>query len=103
MARPRTSGSFDQRAAVFKALGEPTRLRIVDFLQRREGEATGTEVAEHAGISLALLCHHVDALIESGIVRKRKVGQTSYWTLDRTVLAAAFQTLRHSTHASLES
>ena len=91
MTKPRPSGSLDQRAGVFKALGEPTRLRIVDFLQRREGEATGTEVAEHAGISLALLCHHTDALIESCIVRKRKEGQTSYWTLDREALAAAFR------------
>jgi hypothetical protein len=63
----------------------------VDFLQRREGQATGTEVAEHAGISLALLCHHTDALIESGIVRKSKEGQTSYWTLDREALAAVFR------------
>ena len=92
MNKPKHSASLDQRAGVFKALGEPTRLRIVDFLQRREGEATGTEVAEHAGISLALLCHHTDALIESGIVRKRKEGQTSYWTLDREALAAAFRT-----------
>lgn len=91
MPKPRISGSIDQRAAVFKALGEPTRLRIVEFLQRRSGEATGTEVAEHAGISLALLCHHTDALVESGIVRKRKEGQTSYWTLDREAIAAAFR------------
>jgi DNA-binding transcriptional ArsR family regulator len=91
MPRSRASESLEQRALVFKALGEPTRLRIVDFLQRRDGEATGTEVAEHAGISLALLCHHTDALIESGIVRKRKEGQTSYWTLDREALATVFR------------
>ncbi|MGH7499990.1 MAG: ArsR/SmtB family transcription factor [Gemmatimonadales bacterium] len=91
MPKPRVSGSIDQRAAVFKALGEPTRLRIVEFLQRRNDEATGTEVAEYAGISLALLCHHTDALIESGIVRKRKEGQTSYWALDRETIAAAFR------------
>ncbi len=82
----------EQRAAVFKALGDPKRLRMVDFLRKHGGEATGTELAQHAGISLALLCHHADALVDSGIVRKRKEGQTSYWTLDRGALAAA---LRH--------
>jgi DNA-binding transcriptional ArsR family regulator len=95
MAKPRSSGSLDQRAGVFKALGEPTRLCIVDFLERRDGEATGTEVADHAGISLALLCYHTDALVESGIVRKRKEGQTSYWTLDRDALAAALRPPAH--------
>ncbi len=79
----------EQKAAVFKALGDPTRLRIVEFLRHRGGEATGTEVAEHAGISLALLCHHADALIQAGLVRKRKEGQTTYWSLDRQVLVSA--------------
>ncbi len=79
----------EQRAAVFKALGDPTRLRIVEFLRRRGSEATGTEVAEHAGISLALLCHHAEALVLAGLVRKRKEGQTTYWSLDRQVLGSA--------------
>lgn len=77
-----------QRAAAFKALGEPTRLRIVDFLRAQDGEVTGTEVAEHVGISLALLCHHADALIDAGLLQKRKEGQTSYWRLRRGVLGA---------------
>jgi ArsR family transcriptional regulator len=87
------STSAEHRAAVFKALGDPTRLRIVDFLRKQGGDATGTEVAQHAGISLALLCHHADALVDSGIVRKRKEGQTSYWALDREALAAALRNL----------
>jgi ArsR family transcriptional regulator len=93
VARPRPGPSAERRAAVFKALGEPTRLRIVDFLRAQEGEVTGTAVAEHAGISLALLCHHTDALVDAGIVRKRKEGQTSYWRLDRDALGAAVRRL----------
>jgi ArsR family transcriptional regulator len=88
MARTRSHSPAERRAAVFKALGEPTRLRIVDFLRRRGGEATGTEVAEEAGISLALLCHHTEALIESGVVAKRKKGQTSYLRINREAFAA---------------
>jgi len=92
-ARSLSPPSPEQRAAVFKALGEPTRLRMVDFLRKQSGEATGTEMAEHTGISLALLCHHADALVQTGIVRKRKEGQTSYWSLDRDALAAALRQL----------
>ena len=80
-------------AAAFKALGDPTRVRLVQFLQASEGEVTGTELAEHAGISLALLCHHASALVEAGLVTKRKVGQTSYWLLDRDALAAAMKSM----------
>ncbi len=81
------SGSPERLAAAFKALGDPTRLRIVDFLRNHGGEATGSEVARHAGISLALLCHHADALVDAELVRKRKEGQTSYLRLDRAALA----------------
>jgi DNA-binding transcriptional ArsR family regulator len=93
MARPRPQPTPDQRAAIFKALGEPTRIRIVDFLRRRTGEATGSEVAADAGISLALLCHHTEALIDAGIVRKRKEGQTSYWSINRETLVAVVRHL----------
>ena len=85
--------SADQRASVFKALGEPTRLRIVDFLRRRGKEATGSEIAEHVGISLALLCHHTDALVEAGLVTKRKEGQTSIWRVNAVALATALKSL----------
>jgi DNA-binding transcriptional ArsR family regulator len=86
MARTRAALAPEQRAAAFKALGEATRLRIVDFLRGRDEEATGTEVAAETGISLALLCHHADALVESGLVIKRKEGQTSYWRINREAL-----------------
>ena len=92
-AKSLSPASADQRAAVFKALGEPTRLRIVDFLRKRGGEATGTEVAEHVGISLALLCHHTAALIDAGLVTKRREGQTKYFLLDRQALAGAVRNL----------
>ncbi len=85
--------SANQRAAVFKALGEPTRLRIVDFLRKHGGEATGREVAEHVGISLALLCHHTVVLIDAGLLTKRREGQTKYFTLNREALAAVLRNL----------
>jgi DNA-binding transcriptional ArsR family regulator len=85
--------SPERRVAVFKALGDPTRLRIVDFLRKHGGEATGTQVAQRAGISLALLCHHADALVDSGIVQKRKEGQTSFWKLDRDAMAGVVRNL----------
>ena len=94
MATKQSGSTGEYRVAIFKALGDQTRLRIVDYLRERGGEeATGTEVAEHAGISLALLCHHADALVDSGLVQKRKEGQTTYWALDRQALRVALKQL----------
>lgn len=91
--RSRSDAALGNRAAVFKALGEPTRLRMVDYLRRHRGEATGKQVAEHAGISLALLCHHADALVDAGVVLKRKVGQTSYWRINTELLGGIMRYL----------
>jgi DNA-binding transcriptional ArsR family regulator len=90
-----TALSVEDCALVFKALGDPTRIRIIELLRAQTSEITGTEIAEHVGISLALLCHHASVLVDAGVVTKRKEGQTSYWTLNRESLSAAFGTLGH--------
>jgi ArsR family transcriptional regulator len=88
-ARP----SVEDRALVFKAIGDPTRVRIIELLRAQTQEITGTEIAGHVGVSLALLCHHSSVLVEAGLVTKRKEGQTSYWTLNRDALATALGSL----------
>jgi len=88
-----TVPSVEDRALVFKAIGDPTRVRIIELLQAQSAEITGTEIAGHVGVSLALLCHHSSVLVEAGLVNKRKEGQTSYWTLNRDALAAALGSL----------
>ena len=85
--------SVEECALVFKALGDPTRVRIIELLRAQSNEISGTEIASHVGISLALLCHHSSVLVEAALVTKRKEGQTSYWTLNRNSLAVALATL----------
>ncbi|HEY8795021.1 MAG TPA: metalloregulator ArsR/SmtB family transcription factor [Gemmatimonadaceae bacterium] len=88
-----TVPSVEDRALVFKAIGDPTRVRIIELLRAQTEEITGTEIADSVGVSLALLCHHSSVLVEAGLVTKRKEGQTSYWTLNRDALAAALGSL----------
>jgi ArsR family transcriptional regulator len=88
-----TPTSVEERAMVFKALGDPTRVRIIELLRAQTDEITGTEIAESVGVSLALLCHHSSVLVEAGLVNKRKEGQTSYWALNRDALASALGSL----------
>ena len=78
----------EERAKVFKALSDPSRVGIVDILAK-QGPLHGTELAEKLGISLALVCHHWDVLAEAGIVQKDKVGQAMYCSLDLSVIARA--------------
>jgi len=87
-----TTPTTEDRAKVFAALADPTRLRLVELLVRH-GELSGSELAERAGISLALTGHHRKILKEAGLIASRKVGQTTYCALDRGPLAAAVRDL----------
>jgi ArsR family transcriptional regulator len=78
----------EQRAKIFKALADPHRLEIVDALAA-DGSMCGTELAQRLDVSLALLCHHWDVLIDAGLVRKRRVGQLRVCTLDTARLREA--------------
>lgn len=73
--------SSAERAKVFKALSDPKRVDIIDTLAAH-GQMCGTELANHLGISLALLSHHWEVLIDAGLCRKDREGQLRYCSLN---------------------
>ena len=79
----------EQRARVFAALAEPTRLRLVELLAAEE-ELCGTQIAARAGISMALLSHHWKILTAAGLVVRERRGQRQFCRVDREALEAAF-------------
>ena len=78
--------STEQRAKIFKALSDPTRLRMVEMLSNCD-RMCGTEIADSLGISLALLCHHWRTLEHAGLIVKKKEGQTASISLNRQLLS----------------
>ena len=79
--------SPDERAKVFKALADPRRVAIVEHLAR--GSECGTILAESLGISIALLSHHWEILVQAGILRKERKGQLRFCSLDAERLRQA--------------
>jgi DNA-binding transcriptional ArsR family regulator len=86
--------SIERRAKVFKALADPTRLRIVEMLGNG-GEMCGSEIADELGISLALLCHHWNTLEHAGLIKKRKEGVTASISLNHELLSDCLKGLRY--------
>ena len=84
---------LEQRAKIFAALGDPTRLRIVELLAQ-SAEMSGSELASRLEISLALFCHHSKTLVDCGLVQIRKEGQTKYSSLNRCLLAHCFASIK---------
>jgi DNA-binding transcriptional ArsR family regulator len=64
----------------FRALGDPTRLRILDHLRNHE-EASVGEITEALGASQQNVSKHLSALLAEGFVARRKRGTSSLYRI----------------------
>ena len=77
---------------VFRALGDPHRLQILDLLMQREQNAG--ELLQQVDVVQSTLSHHMKSLCESGLVTARKSGKWTYYSVDRAVVELAREFLR---------
>jgi DNA-binding transcriptional ArsR family regulator len=77
--------------ALFQALGDPTRRRMVELLSR--GSASVGDLAKPLSLSLPAVMQHLRLLEESGLVRSEKVGRVRSCHLQPKALSAAEQWL----------
>ncbi len=69
-------------AARFKALGDPTRVRLLSLVAAHEGaEACVCDLTEPVGLSQPTVSHHLKVLVEAGILSRTKRGVWSYYAL----------------------
>jgi ArsR family transcriptional regulator len=76
-------------AETFQVLANPTRLRIVEALARRE--LCVWDLAVVAGTSHSAVSHHLRQLRQMKIVRYRKEGRMAFYRLDDAHIAQIFQ------------
>lgn len=74
---PATSEGVDTVAKFFRALGDPTRLRLLEFLLHEEH--TVTECVAHIGLSQGRISTHLACLADCGYVEQRRTGRYSHY------------------------
>jgi ArsR family transcriptional regulator len=67
------------KAEVFKALGNPVRLGIVELLQERE--LCVCEIVDHVGTDISNVSKHLSLLKKQGIVADRREGLKIFYRL----------------------
>jgi ArsR family transcriptional regulator len=77
-----TDASVRDLRTYYRALGDDTRLRILQLLAT-EGEHTVTELAERLRLSQPLLSWHLRRLRRAGVVKTIRVGREVRCTFDR--------------------
>ena len=79
----------ERTAAVFKALADPTRVRIVNLLARSAEPACVCELTPALRLSQPTVSHHLKKLVDAGLLFREQRGVWAYYALDRDAVARA--------------
>jgi len=68
-------------ADVFKALGDPARVRIVNVLATGGEPVCVCHLIEPLGLSQPTVSHHLKRLTEAGLIEREQRGRWAYYAL----------------------
>ena len=86
--------TVDAIADVFKLLGDPTRVRLVDALTH--GERCVCDLATLVGLSESAVSHQLRLLRAARLVRVRRAGRLAFYSLDdHHVVGLVHDTRKH--------
>jgi DNA-binding transcriptional ArsR family regulator len=77
MLLPAAEGGVELVAKFFRALGDPARLRLLEYLL--DGEHTVTECTDRVGLSQGRVSAHLACLAGCGYVQARRSGRFAYY------------------------
>lgn len=90
---PLTGGALDADEAeglarIFKALGDPTRVRLLSMIAARpDREACICDLIAPVGLSQPTVSHHVKQLVEAGLLTREQRGRWAYYRVVESALA----------------
>lgn len=79
--------------ALFKALGDPTRLALLAFLADGGGERTVSGLGACCTVDLSVVSRHLRVLRDAGAIEARKQGKEVFYRVRATALAAVLRNL----------
>lgn len=81
-----SSAEADATAGLFKALADPTRVRLVNVLANSPEPVCLCELNVHFDVGQPTLSHHLKKLVTAGLLRREQRGTWAYFWLDRDSL-----------------
>lgn len=87
---------LETSAAIFKALGDPQRLRVLHLLAHppvttcaAPGSVCACDITTHLGLSQPTVSHHMRLLVQAGLVQATRRGKWTVYTLHAPGFEAA--------------
>jgi ArsR family transcriptional regulator len=82
-----TTEDAEVTAQLFKALGDPARVRIVNLLARDPEPVCVCELTPALGLSQPTVSHHLKKLTTAGLLTREQRGTWAYYSLDREAMS----------------
>ena len=70
-------------AELFRALGDPARVRIVNLVATSSEAVCACELYAPLGLSQPTVSHHLKKLVEAGLLEREQRGKWAYFSLSR--------------------
>lgn len=83
---------FELHAETCKALGHPLRIEVIDLLQYQE--LSFTDILESTGGLKSNLSQHLSVMTKKGILKSRRDGKSTYFSLSSKKVAQACRLMR---------
>jgi ArsR family transcriptional regulator len=84
-----TAEDAEQLARRFKALADPTRVRLLSLIAAHEdGEACVCDLIDPVGLSQPTVSHHMKQLADAGLVTREQRGKWAYYRIVDDALTA---------------
>ena len=74
-------------AAVFRALADPARVKILNLLATTEAPVCACEFEPALGLSQPTVSHHLKKLTDVGLLDREQRGKWAYFSLDTEAMA----------------
>ncbi|HEX6674567.1 MAG TPA: metalloregulator ArsR/SmtB family transcription factor [Actinomycetes bacterium] len=73
-------------AALFKALGDPHRVRIVNQLANSPEPVCACDFNDTLGLAQPTVSHHLSKLVKAGLLDREQRGVWAYYSLNRAAV-----------------
>jgi ArsR family transcriptional regulator len=79
--------SAERLARMFKALGDPTRVRLLSLIAAHSGgEACICDLTDPVGLSQPTVSHHMKQLVDAGLVTREQRGKWAFYAVQTDTL-----------------
>ena len=106
--------SLDGKAEQLKALGDPTRLRILRLLpmlqqapSEQDPDCKGvynvSELGEELGIPQPTVSHHLKVLYQAGLLKNQKMCRDVYYWVDEAIFGELLRVVKETAETRDES